>query len=1111
MPVVNVDDLVRLQRKPDDIRNICILAHVDHGKTSLTDSLIATNGIISPKLAGKIRYLDSRPDEQLRGITMESSAISLFFSMLRRPAPDAAPVPKEYLINLIDSPGHIDFSSEVSTASRLCDGAVVLVDAVEGVCSQTVTVLRQSWVEKLKPILIINKMDRLVSELMMSPSEAYAHLSRLLEQVNAVIGSFYQGERMEEDLQWRERMEDRVNAAATKSKKQTLDDESVASISEATEFEERDDEDLYFAPEKNNVIFCSAVDGWAFTIRQFAAIYEKKLGIKRTVLEKVLWGDFYLDPKTKRVLGQKHLKGRALKPMFVQLVLDSIWAAYEATTGGGKGKGDPVLLEKITKSLNITIPPYVLRSRDPRNIMSTLFSAWLPLSTAVLVSVIEYLPSPQAAQAERLPELIESSPGSNHVSENVKQAMINFKTGPEEPVVAYVSKMVAIPESELTASKKRSGATMTADEAREIARRKREEIAKMQAEANAGQTDDFARMTSAFETTLLIREVDEPEQEVEKEDPDHLIGFARLYSGTLSVGDSIYVLPPKFSPSNPHASPEPKKVTVTDLYLLMGRSLEPLQSVPAGVVFGIGGLAGYVLKTGTLCSQLEGSVNLAGVSLNTPPIVRVALEPVNPADLGKMVTGLRLLEQSDPCAQYEVLPSGEHVILTAGELHLERCVKDLRERFARCEIQTGEAIVPYRETIVNAPEMAAPKNPELGRGTVLSVSPSKQMTLRLRVVPLPEAVTEFLIKQAGTVKQLQLQKRAEAIKSDEAASENATPVESAEVDAANEALEGAVLSLNDFREELSKVFDEEVKEDKELWKNVVDRITAFGPRRTGPNILVDATAVNTCDKFLLDEPKQNLAVSSDDSTAQQALLVRDFNDKIAYAFQLATGQGPLCQEPMQGVAVFLEDISVQAAKEELDMGRLTGDSIRMVREGITQGFLDWSPRIMLAMYSCEIQATSKFPIASNRNTTKIRFWISKLTLIFLPIAEVLGRVYGVITRRRGRILSEIMKEGTPFFTIIAVLPVAESFGFAEEIRKRTSGAAQPQLIFAGFEALDEDPFWVPATEEELEDLGELADRENVAKRYMDAVRNRKGLVVQGRKLIDAEKQKTLKK
>jgi ribosome assembly protein 1 len=309
--------------------------------------LLATNGIISPKLAGKIRYLDSRPDEQLRGITMESSAISLYFSMLRRSAPDATPEQKEYLVNLIDSPGHIDFSSEVSTASRLCDGAVVLVDAVEGVCSQTVTVLRQTWIEKMKPLLVINKMDRLITELKMTPAEAYTHLSKLLEQVNAVLGSFFQGERMEEDLNWRERVEERVAAAAARDQERSdklaaggasTDTESITTGVSA-EFQEKDDEDLYFAPEKNNVIFSSAVDGWAFTVRQFASLYEKKLGIKRNVMEKVLWGDFYLDPKTKKVLAAKHLKGRSLKPMFVQLVLEQIWAVYTATTGGDKGKG----------------------------------------------------------------------------------------------------------------------------------------------------------------------------------------------------------------------------------------------------------------------------------------------------------------------------------------------------------------------------------------------------------------------------------------------------------------------------------------------------------------------------------------------------------------------------------------------------------------------------------------------------------------------------------------------------------------------------------------------------------------------------------------------------
>jgi ribosome assembly protein 1 len=127
-------------------------------------------------------------------------------------------------------------------------------------------------------------------------------------------------------------------------------------------------------------------------------------------------------------------------------------------------------------------------------------------------------------------------------------------------------------------------------------------------------------------------------------------------------------------------------------------------------------------------------------------------------------------------------------------------------------------------------------------------------------------------------------------------------------------------------------------------------------------------------------------------------------------------------------------------------------------------------------------------------------------------AEVLGRVYDVLTRRSGRILSEALQEGTPFFTIVSLLPVAHSFGFSDEIRKRTSGAASPQLIFQGYELLDEDPFWVPRSEEELEDLGEKGDRENVAKRYMDGVRGRKGLLVEGRKLVvDAEKQKTLKR
>lgn len=879
---------------------------------------------------------------------MESSAISLFFNMLRRPSPEAAPEPKEYLINLIDSPGHIDFSSEVSTASRLCDGAVVLVDAVEGVCSQTVTVLRQSWTEKLKPLLVINKMDRLVTELKMTPGEAYIHLSKLLEQVNAVLGSFFQGERMEEDLNWRERMEERVQAAAAKEA-QMADQQSESG---ELQFEERDDEEIYFAPEKNNVIFGSAIDGWAFTVRQFASLYEKKLGIKRSIMEKVLWGNFYLDPKTKKVLGPKHLKGRNLKPMFVQLVLEQIWAAYNATTGGDHGKGDPVLLEKITKGLNITIPPHVMRSKDTRLLLTTVFSAWLPLSTALLVSVVESLPSPRIAQAERLPELLDSSPGSSSIDPTVREAMVKFKAAKSDPVVAYVSKMVSIPESELPQNKRRG--PLSPEEARELARKKRAEAARAQAAVESAGAIDA--MATALETATI--EDDEPAADGQEVDPEHLIGFARIYSGTLSVGDEIYVLPPKFSPAQPNQNPIPKKVTVQALYMLMGRNLESLDSVPAGVVFGIGGLEGSgILKSGTLCSRLDGAVNLAGVAnMGGRPIVRVALEPVNPADLDKMIHGLELLVQSDACAEYEHFSSGEHVLLTAGELHLERCLTDLRERFARCEIQAGEAIVPYRETTVRAEEMRPPVNKELGRGAVVGVTSSKQVSVTLRVRPLPTEVTDFLNKNAGAIKHLY-----SGDKASNGAEANGNGVEQSTseedtIDEEADVSEEKCLSVEDLKSQLKSLL--ETGKGRETWKNVVDQISAFGPRRIGPNLLIDATKEGCLPKAFGDDK------SGDDSLgANEKLHGRHFSDKITYAFQLATQQGPLAHEPVEGIAVFIEEVTINTADDEASardsLGRLTGEVIKTVQQSIHKGFLDWSPRIMLAMYSVEIQASSK--------------------------------------------------------------------------------------------------------------------------------------------------------
>lgn len=507
------------------------------------------------------------------------------------------------------------------------------------------------------------------------------------------------------------------------------------------------------------------------------------------------------------------------------------------------------MVEKITKSLSLTIPPHVLRSRDPRAILTTLFSAWLPLSTAVLVSVIEHLPAPPAAQASRLPALIAASPGAKHVEQTVRDAVTGFGASRSDPVVAYVSKMVAIPASELPQNKRTAGGgTMTGEEARDLARKKRAEIEKARAAAEGGMTDGLNGITEALGEGNLENNQEQGDTETApQEDPEHLIGFARLYSGVISVGDSVYVLPPKFSPANPHSKPEPQKVTVTGLYLMMGRGLEALASVPPGVVFGVAGLEGHILKSGTLCSQLEGSVNLAGISMGAPPIVRVALEPVNPSDLDKMISGMRLLEQSDPCAQYETLDSGEHVILTAGELHLERCLKDLRERFARCEIQAGEPIVPYREGIVSAAEMAPLKDKGLPRGNVVSTTTSKQITIRLQVQPLPAAVVDFLEKNVAIVRQIYSKQKAEAegrVSYDEPVDGETEQDDAAEPDTNT----GGLLSLVEFKESLKAAFAED-NATSSMWLSAIETVAAFGPRRVGPNILFDNTKTGTCQKL----------------------------------------------------------------------------------------------------------------------------------------------------------------------------------------------------------------------------------------------------------------------
>jgi ribosome assembly protein 1 len=298
-----------------------------------------------------------------------------------------------------------------------------------------------------------------------------------------------------------------------------------------------------------------------------------------------------------------------------------------------------------------------MRSKETRNLLTAILTQWLPLSTAVLLSVIEKLPSPPIAQHDRTATILENQP---HLPKKLEDAMAKCEV--DGPVVAYVSKMVAVPEKELPRNKARM---LSAEELRERG------AAARQARLEGAAVES---LTTELKDTSIVDGETVEETPVEEETKEVLIGVARVYSGEIHVGQTLHIYGPKYTPERPDEHHD--TVTITALYLIMGRDLVSLDSVPAGNVFGVQGLEGKILKNGTISSESPG-VNLAGVQLGSAPIVRVALEPVYPHDLPKLVEGLRLLNQADSCVQVLVQDSGEHVILTAGELHLE--VFHLRE------------------------------------------------------------------------------------------------------------------------------------------------------------------------------------------------------------------------------------------------------------------------------------------------------------------------------------------------------------------------------------------------------------------------------------------------
>ena len=644
---------------------------VDHGKSTLTDSLIAKAGIIKEDKAGEVRATDTRQDEQDRGITIKSTGISLYY----KADPTGANLDENkvgFLINLIDSPGHVDFSSEVTAALRVTDGALVVVDYVEGVCVQTETVLRQALAERIKPILMVNKIDRGILELEAEGEDMYQQFLRVIESINVIIATYEKED--DEDSE--------EEAEGEESKKAKIPKVSMG--------------ELQVDPVKATVAFGSGYFGWAFTLTKFARIYSEKFGIDQEKMMEKLWGDNFYDAPAKK--WKKHDqpdKGdKKLNRCFVQFIMDPIVRLSRAIMNN-----KPERVWKMLTALNITIKE-ADKEKVGKELFKLVLQKWLNAADALLEMIVMSLPSPRKAQEYRVGYLYEG-PMDDECANAIRTCDQNG------PLMVFISKMIP--------------------------------------------TNDKGRFYA----------------------------FGRVFSGIVRSGEKVRIMGPNYVPGS---KTDLNIKNVQRTVLMMGGKVEQVPDVPCGNTVALVGIDQYLMKQGTLSTSAVAH-NIRVMKYSVSPVVRVAVEAKNASDLPKLVEGLKRLSKSDPLVQCTTTSSGEHVIAGCGELHVEICLKDLEEEFAKIPITKSDPVVSYKETVTVEDKSE----------TCLAKSPNKHNRIHIQSERLGNELA------------------------DEIEAEKISP--KSDVKTRNRALVDE--------------FDWDVNDAKKIW--------FFGPDNMGPNMLVDTT------------------------------------------------------------------------------------------------------------------------------------------------------------------------------------------------------------------------------------------------------------------------------
>jgi len=718
LPPVHFDRtfMTDLMNYPDQIRNIAFAGHLHHGKTALMDMLVLETHDISDRLEKKIgrkrdeqlRYTDVHMLERERGLSTKSAPMSLVLQNTRG---------KSHLFNILDTPGHVNFVDEVASSLRLVDGVVLVVDVVEGVQVNTEQIIKHAILEGIPLTLVVNKMDRLILELKLPPTDAYFKLKHVIEEVNTMIENTLPGQ----------------------GEKRRL------------------------SPEKGNVLFACSSMGWCFTLQSFAKLYADHYsnskpgqGLDAHEFARRLWGDVFYNPK-KRSFTRKAVEQGASRS-FVHFVLEPIYKLFSHTISES-----PEDLKDTLGELGIVLKPSQFKT-DAKVLLQLVCERFFGNSSGFVDMVVDHIPSPIEGAETKL-ERYYTGPLDTKVAQSIREC------NQDGPLIVQITKL--------------------------------------------------------FNTS----------------DATGFHSFGRILSGTARPGMQVRVLGEGYSMDDEE---DMAMATISDVWIAESRYNIPTDGIPSGNWALLGGVDNSIVKSATIVPPTlpddEEAYIFKPVMHFTESVYKVAVEPINPSELPKMLDGLRKINKSYPLITTKVEESGEHVILGTGELYMDCVLHDLRRLYAEMEIKVSDPVTRFCETVV---ETSAIK--------CYAQTPNKKNKITMVAEPLDGGIAEDI--ESGKV----------SIKS---------PVRV-----------------------IGKFFETNYGWDLLASRN----IWAFGPDDLGPNVLQNDTLPSEVShppslsaSRILEASVGPFTILTDRQVDKR--LLDSVKDTIRQGFSWATREGPLCEE-----------------------------------------------------------------------------------------------------------------------------------------------------------------------------------------------------------------------